>query len=260
MNEIYDQLADSWWDENGTLHLLKAMVNPWRVPYFRKLLSRQFRSQLNTTTLLDIGSGGGLLAEEFANLGIRVTGIDLSIKSLAAANHHAKESNLEISYCSGSGTALPFPDASFDIVSCCDVLEHIPDWQAAIREAARLLKPGGVFLFDTINRTLFSYLVLILGAQELPFSRILPKGTHVWNMFITLSELRQALSEVGLSCQEITGGVLALNPIRFTSTLIKLKTGKITVKEFGEQFPLKLSGKLTGNYIGWAGKAAHSAE
>ncbi len=152
-NHMYNELANSWWDENGPLHLLKVMVNPWRAPYFADVMRERFGADLSRIRLLDIGCGGGVLAEEFARLGCQVTGIDISVESIAVARAHARTEDLSIDYQTGSASQLPFDGSSFEVVSCCDALEHIPEWEQVVVEVGRVLEPGGLFLFDTINRT-----------------------------------------------------------------------------------------------------------
>jgi 2-polyprenyl-6-hydroxyphenyl methylase/3-demethylubiquinone-9 3-methyltransferase len=210
---MYSELADSWWDENGTLHLLKVMVNPWRVPYFADALQERFGADLSQVRLLDIGCGGGVLAEEFAKLGCQVTGIDISEESLAVARAHARTRDLSIKYQNGSATRLPFDEGSFGVVSCCDALEHIPELRQVIAEVGRVLKPGGLFLFDTINRTSKSKVNFIFGLQDFSFTKLFPKDAHVWEMFITPEELTTALEEHGMQVQGMSGGVIARNPI-----------------------------------------------
>ena len=164
-NQMYSQLADQWWDENGPLHLLKAMVNPWRVPYFANALAEGFGANLSSARLLDIGCGGGVLAEEFARLGCKVTGIDISAESIDVARAHARTEGLSIDYQVASAIPLQFETECFEVVSACDVLEHIPDWEEVIAGGARVLVPGGLFLFDTINRTSRSKATFIFGLQ-----------------------------------------------------------------------------------------------
>lgn len=250
--KFYDQLADTWWDENGILHLLKVMVNPWRVPYFKQLIYQSFGERLQSVQLLDIGSGGGLLTEEYHQMGLQVSGIDISEKSTKVAFSHAQLSGLNIGYIVGSATTLPFSDNSFDIVSCCDVLEHLSNWDLAISETARVLKPNGLFLFDTINRTLFSFIAMILGAEIIPFTRFLVKGTHSWQMFIKPEELVQTCEEHNLICKNISGGKPNSSLVSILGELIKLNQGRITIKEFGEKLSLKSSNNLSANYIGYA--------
>src|SRR5215212_11937255 len=115
-NRVYDDFADTWWDEDEFLHLLKVMVNPWRVPYFKNVLVKYYDQDLSHLRLLDIGCGGGVLAEEFASIGCQVTGIDISPRSIAVAHAHAALSGLPVDYRVGSGTSLPFDDERFDAV------------------------------------------------------------------------------------------------------------------------------------------------
>jgi 2-polyprenyl-6-hydroxyphenyl methylase/3-demethylubiquinone-9 3-methyltransferase len=251
---MYDEFADSWWDEDGTLHLLKVMVNPWRVPYFADALKERFGSDLSHVRLLDIGCGGGVLAEEFAKLGCQVTGIDISDESLAVARAHARTEGLSIDYRNGSAAQLPFDGGNFDVVSCCDVLEHIPNWELAIAEVGRVLKPSGLFLLDTINRTLQSKVNFIFGLQDSPFTKLFPKDTHVWEMFITPEELSAALERHGLHVQGLSGGVIARNPFSTLLEVRRYKRGKINVAELGRRLELKLDPDLSLNYLGVARK------
>ena len=133
--------------------------------------------------VLDLGCGGGLMSEAYARRGARVTGVDPSTVSLKVARAHARESGLSIRYKQGRGEAFPFPDASFDLVSCCDVLEHVDDLDAVIHRITRVLRPDGLFFFDTINRTWLSWLFVIEVFQE--WLHLVPAGTHDWDMFIT---------------------------------------------------------------------------
>lgn len=253
-NRIYDELAQTWWDENEFLHLLKVMVNPWRVPYFKHALVKHYGQNLSRVRLLDIGCGGGLLTEEFASMGCQVTGIDISPQSIAVARAHAVRSGLSIDYRVGSGTNLDFSDASFEAVSCCDVLEHIRDWKQVIAEAARVLVPGGLFLFDTINRTLNSRVTFIFGLQEFPLTALMPSDTHVWKMFITPDEISAALQEEGMQVEDLMGGKVAKNPLATLRDIYRQKQGRITFAELGRRLELKLDKDLSLNYLGYAQK------
>src|SRR5688572_17990692 len=142
-----------WWDECQPLSALLTMMNPGRFEYFRAILTERLHRAPRGKTALDIGCGGGLLAEEFARLGCVVTGIDPAESALETARAHAARSRLAIDYRHGTGEELPLTNASFDIAYSCDVLEHVSDVDLVIAEIARVLKPGGVFFFDTINRT-----------------------------------------------------------------------------------------------------------
>ena len=254
-NHMYNEFADSWWDENGTLHLLKVMVNPWRVPYFAEALKGRFGADLSQVRLLDIGCGGGVLAEEFAKLGCQVTGIDISDESLAVARAHARTQGLTIAYQSGSAAQLPFDGSSFEVVSCCDALEHIPAWEQVIAEVGRVLKPEGLFLFDTINRTSKSRVNFIFGLQDFPFTRLFPKDAHVWEMFITPEELSSVLEQNGMKVQGMSGGAIPRDPLSTLQEVRRHKRGEINVAELGRRLELKLDPDLSLNYLGYAQKS-----
>ena len=253
-NEIYDELTQTWWDENEFLHLLKVMVNPWRVPYFKTALIKHFGEDLGQVRLLDIGCGGGVLTEEFASMGCQVTGIDISPRSIEIAQAHAAKSGLSIDYRVGSGTRLPFEENSFEAVSCCDVLEHIREWKQVIAEAGRVLVPGGLFFFDTINRTMKSQVTFIYGLQESPLTKLMPADTHVWEMFITPDEISSAVREHGMVIEDMKGGKIAKNPLATLWDVRQQKQGKISFGELGRRLELKLDEDLALNYLGYARK------
>jgi 2-polyprenyl-6-hydroxyphenyl methylase/3-demethylubiquinone-9 3-methyltransferase len=253
-NQIYDEFAQTWWDEKEFLHLLKAMVNPWRVPYFKNALVKHYSQGLSQVRLLDVGCGGGVLTEEFAALGCQVTGIDISPKSIAVAQAHAAISGLSIDYRVGSGTSLSFEEHNFEAVSCCDVLEHIRDWEQVIAEVGRVLVPGGLFFFDTINRTTKSNVTFIYGLQELSLTKLMPADTHVWDMFITPDEIRSALKEHGMVVEDMKGGKIAKNPLATLWDIRQQKQGRISFAELGRRLKLKLDSDLSLNYLGYARK------
>ena len=143
-NELYNRLYDTWWDENTVLGSMRNGLNPGRFGYFKQVLLEKLRMDLQGKKILDVGCGGGLLAEEFARLGCAVTGIDPSELSLETARRHARESGLQIDSQVGAGESLPCEDGSFDIVYCCDVLEHVQDpgrvivpWMVPARQPRR---------------------------------------------------------------------------------------------------------------------------
>jgi 2-polyprenyl-6-hydroxyphenyl methylase/3-demethylubiquinone-9 3-methyltransferase len=259
-NHIYDDLAETWWDESEFLHLLKVMVNPWRVPYFRKILEKHYGQDLSQVRLLDIGCGGGVLTEEFALMGCQVTGIDISPRSIEIARRHAVRTELPIEYHVGSATQLPFAPESFDAVSCCDVLEHIHDWRQTIAEAGRVLKSRGHFFFDTINRTQQSKVQFIFGLQEFPLTRLMPANTHIWEMFIKPEELISALQENGFVPEDMKGGKIVKNPLATFWEVQQQKRGRITFAELGHRLKLKLDPDLSLNYLGYARKSAYLNE
>jgi 2-polyprenyl-6-hydroxyphenyl methylase/3-demethylubiquinone-9 3-methyltransferase len=201
-----------------------------------------------------VGCGGGVLAEEFARLGCQVTGIDIAEGSLQVARAHARTEGLSIDYRQGLATELPFEEGSFEVVSCCDVLEHIPDWQQVIAEAGRVLAPGSLFLFDTINRTRRSKSTFIFGLQEWSFTSLFPRDTHVWEMFITPAELEAALEKHGMQVKGMSGGIIAKNPLATLDEVRRHKRGEINVAELGRSLELKHGPDLSLNYLGYARK------
>jgi len=253
-NAMYNNEADSWWDENGTLHLLKVMVNPWRVPYFEDKLKKHFGNNLSNIRLLDIGCGGGVLAEEFARLKCQVTGIDISAESLNVARAHARAEGLSINYQIGSATKLQYDENSFDVATCCDVLEHIIQWEQVISEVRRVLKKGGLFFFDTINRTSKSKATFIFGLQEWSITRLFPRDTHFWEMFITPEELSRTLEKHGLEVKGLSGGVIARNPLATLIEVLRYKRGVINVAQLGHRLELRHDPDCSLNYLGFAQK------
>jgi ubiquinone biosynthesis O-methyltransferase len=157
--------------------------------------------------MIEVGCGGGLMAEEIARLGAAVIGVDPSAASIATAQAHAAASSLAIDYRIGSGEDLPAGDACADAVYCVDVLEHVADLHAVIGETARVLKPGGLYLFDTINRTRLSKLVMIKLSQEWAATAWMPPGLHDRDQFITPAELRRPHSRVTVTMPHIEPGV-----------------------------------------------------
>ena len=202
-------------------------------------------------TLLDIGCGGGYLTEAFARLGCQTTGIDLSQSSIQAARKHAESQELTIDYKVGSATALEFEDDSFDVLSCCDVLEHIEDWPAAVQEISRVLRPGGLFFFDTINRTIASYLTMIFGLEIFPLTRIFNPRTHIWNMFIKPGELSHELSKNYINVKEIKGGKMSANPIMAAYLLYRYNRVGSSFSDLGKSLKMAYSRDLSQNYLGY---------
>jgi 2-polyprenyl-6-hydroxyphenyl methylase/3-demethylubiquinone-9 3-methyltransferase len=194
---FYDQQAPHWWDEQATIAPLKRL-NPLRFEYFDRVVPGWAG-----LTVLDVGCGGGFTCEFLARRGAQVWGIDLSAACINVAKIHAAQENLPITYCCGAAEHLPYPDCSVDRVVCVDVLEHVADPQRAVAEISRVLKPGGIFCFDTINRTGQSRLVMIWLLENL--LRQIPRGIHDWQKFITPAELTQMLEQTGFSSIQIDG-------------------------------------------------------
>jgi len=258
-NELYNLYGASWWQEDSFLHTLKTGLNPARFGYFVKVFDR-LGIKPEGLRVLDAGCGGGILSEEFARLGCRVTGIDLSFRSCGTARQHAGEQGLTIDYLSGSDEALPFGGGSFDVVVCCDVLEHVSDVEAVIAETARVLRPGGLYLFDTINRTAQSYFETILVGQELPFTRFFAAGTHDWGQFIRPEEIERMLEKNKLAVGELTGLGPGISPLATLTAILLLKTGRINFAEFGRRLKFRYGGGMGGSYIGFASAGEEEAD
>jgi 2-polyprenyl-6-hydroxyphenyl methylase / 3-demethylubiquinone-9 3-methyltransferase len=252
-NTVYDRMADSWWNEDGFLHVLAAL-NPARFGYMRRVLTELLHLTLEGLPVLDVGCGGGLLAEEFARLGCTVVGVDPSEESLAAARIHAAGQGLAIEYRRASGEALPFADASFEVVYCCDVLEHVTDLRQVIAETARVLKPGGTYLYDTINRTPQSRLVMIKLLQEWRWTAMMPPRLHDWHMFIRPTELRGALEQQGLVPAGLIGLKPRANPLRVVRALRRLKQGRLTYVAAVREMDVGESPDTSLSYLGYARK------
>jgi len=255
-NAIYDHAAGAWWDERGFLHVLRAWVNPVRLGYLREVLPRA-APHPSGLRVLDVGCGGGLLAEEVARLGCRVTGIDPSAPSVAVAAAHAAESGLPILYAVATGERLPFAAESVDLVLCGDVLEHVAAPERLVAEAARVLRSGGVFFYDTPNRTVASWLVLIGFAQRLPVTRLAPPGFHDWRMFVTPPELEAMLTRHGIAPQGRLGIATDLNPVallRLARQVLAVRRGATSVAAAGRLAPLRRSRVTAVAFMGYGVK------
>ena len=249
-NAIYDRIPEAWWSDESFMALLRNAVNPPRFEYFSKVLASRFGDARASLSVLDVGCGGGLLAERFASLGCDVTGVDISLPTLAAAREHARSAGLSIRYEAGDAAALPFAASAFDLVCCCDVLEHVDDLDRVIVQIARVMKPGGLFFFDTINRTWRSRLLAIKVAQD--WTRLVPRNVHVWERFIRPEELTASLERHGLAVRDLAGLSPALNPLKALVSFAQLKLGRINFGQMGRAFVLSRSADLSLSYMGYA--------
>ncbi len=199
----FEALASRWWDPDGDFKPLHQM-NPVRADYI------DTRSAVAGKTYLDVGCGGGILTEDMARRGAKVTGIDMGEAPLSVARLHALESGVDVDYqrITAEDLALAQPE-SYEVVSCLEMLEHVPEPQSVVNACARLAKPGANLYFSTINRNPKSFLMAIVGAEYV--ARLLPKGTHEYKKFIRPSELSQCLRNAGLEVIEITG--ILYNPL-----------------------------------------------
>lgn len=212
--ERFRALAAKWWDPEGEFAPLHA-IGPERTRFLREQLVRHFGRgagavrPLEGLRIADIGCGGGLVCEPLTRLGAEMTGIDPAEENVAAARTHAAESGLEIDYRAARVEELAAEGARFDAVIALEVVEHVPDVQAFVGVCAQVLRPGGMMLFSTINRTAKAFALAIVGAEYV--LRWLPRGTHQWDRFVTPAELGSALAASGLSLVETRG--LSFNPI-----------------------------------------------
>lgn len=202
--EKFQAIASRWWDRESEFRPLHEM-NPLRVGYIE-----QQAGQLEGLKILDIGCGGGILAEALASRGAEVSGIDLAEMSLKVAKLHLHESKLDIDYQMISAEDFATTHAnSFDLITCLEMLEHVPDPASIVNAAASMLKPGGDLFFSTINRNPKSFALAIIGAEYV--LNMLPKGTHDYSKFIKPSELCKAARDNQLDVIDITG--MTYNPV-----------------------------------------------
>ncbi len=254
-NEIYNREGEGWWEEDNPLNVLHGSITPGRFAYFRDVLTSRLGLRPWDVRALDIGCGGGFLAEEFAHLGCRVVGVDPSAVSIETARRHAAASGLDVDYRVGSGERLPVADGEFDLVTCCDVLEHVSDLDAVTSETARVLKPGGIFLFDTLNRTLASKLLAIKVMQEWRLTRFIDATVHEWAMFIKPEELVVTLGRHGLRIGEIVGlGPPVEKKPLVLLNFIRANRGRISCGELSRRLDTGQVKSTSVAYMGFATK------
>jgi 2-polyprenyl-6-hydroxyphenyl methylase/3-demethylubiquinone-9 3-methyltransferase len=207
--EKFSQLAHKWWDPNSEFKPLHD-INPLRLGYIDHIAS------LAEKTVLDVGCGGGILAESMAGLGAKVTGIDLAEKSLQVAKLHLLESGKRVEYrkVAVEDLAAERPE-HYDVVTCMEMLEHVPHPARIVAACAKLAKPGGHVFFSTLNRNPKSYLFAVIGAEYV--LNLLPRGTHDFAKFIKPSELAQWCRDAGLNVADVTG--MSYSPMNKTYSL-----------------------------------------
>jgi 2-polyprenyl-6-hydroxyphenyl methylase/3-demethylubiquinone-9 3-methyltransferase len=199
----FEELASRWWDRNSEFKPLHE-INPLRANFIDRI------SPVAGTQLIDVGCGGGILAESMARRGATVTGIDMGAAPLNVARIHQLESGVEVDYHQTTAEQMAEAHAgAFDVVCCLEMLEHVPDPSSVIRACADLCQPGGNLYFSTINRNPKSYLFAVVGAEYM--LKLLPKGTHDYTRFIKPSELATWIRDAGLELGEMTG--LLYNPL-----------------------------------------------
>ncbi|OQS44736.1 bifunctional 2-polyprenyl-6-hydroxyphenol methylase/3-demethylubiquinol 3-O-methyltransferase UbiG [Chromobacterium haemolyticum] len=199
----FSQLAHKWWDMSGEFKPLHE-INPLRLGFIDQ------RAAIAGKQVLDVGCGGGILAESMAARGAAVTGIDLAKKSLKVAQLHSLESGVAVDYrCVAVEELAEEAPASFDVVTCMEMLEHVPDPQSVVRSCASLVKPGGWVFFSTLNRNAKSYLLAVVGAEYV--LNMLPRGTHEYARFLKPSELSRMARNAGLDLDAVRG--MSYNPL-----------------------------------------------
>jgi len=209
----FDILGDQWWDESGPMKPLHQL-NPLRLDYIKRQTLAHFGlkpgfKSLQNLKIADIGCGGGIVAEPLCRLGARVTGVDAGAENIKVAKAHAAAQGLEIEYLATTAEALAAKNRQFDIVTALEIVEHVDDVPLFMEAVCRLVRPGGLLIMSTLNRTTRSYLFGIVAAEYV--LRWLPPGTHDWKKFLKPSELCAHLAQEGLEAEDITG--LVYNPI-----------------------------------------------
>jgi len=216
----FEAMAAEWWDLNGKFKPLH-MLNPCRLDYITSQIAAEFDRNLDADApfkglrILDIGCGGGLLAEPMARLGADVVGADAAERNIPVAQVHAEQSGLTIDYRHTTAEAMAEAGEQFDVVLNMEVVEHVADPQAYLTACQQLLKPGGLMVCSTINRNPKSYLMAIIGAEHI--MRWLPKGTHEWSKFITPDELFELIEKAQLEPVDRKG--FMFNPITWSWSL-----------------------------------------
>lgn len=229
-NAFYDDLGEKWFEaSNHPIALLRAenrLRNPWIASHLKQ-----------KSKVIDLGCGAGFLTNALAAAGHEVTGVDLSKGSLEMA-----QKNSPATYIEADVTAVPLTSHTFDVVCAMDLLEHVPDPKKVVQEAARLLKPGGLFFFHTFNRTFMSWLLVIKGVDW--FVKNAPKNMHVYNLFIKPEELSSWCKELGMQVQEMKGVGLKWN---------KWATWKMAfTREISENLEFRFNRSLRMGYSGYA--------
>lgn len=213
--ERFERLAKAWWDPTGKFRPLHQ-IGPARLSFIRDELTRHFSlpaggaQPFKGLRILDVGCGGGLISEPMGRLGAAVTGIDPGAQNVAIARSHAEAQGLAIDYRAATVEDLAAKGEQYDAVVCLEVVEHVPDVGEFVKACAALVRPGGLLILSTINRTLKAYALAIVGAEYV--LGWLPRGTHQWERFVTPDELKRHVEAAGLTGTHLMG--FTYNPLR----------------------------------------------
>ncbi|HEX2136078.1 MAG TPA: bifunctional 2-polyprenyl-6-hydroxyphenol methylase/3-demethylubiquinol 3-O-methyltransferase UbiG [Microvirga sp.] len=211
----FERLAETWWDPKGPMRALHKL-NPVRLAYIRDQACRRFGRDpkgvrpLEGLSVLDVGCGGGILSEPLARIGAAVTGLDPAPTNVSVARLHAERTGVEVAYRNETVEAVVARGERFDLVLAMEVVEHVADVSAFVRACAEAVRPGGLLVMATINRTLRSFALAIVGAEYV--LGWLPRGTHQWDRFVTPEELAMAIEAAGLAVSDLRGVVYS--PLR----------------------------------------------
>jgi 2-polyprenyl-6-hydroxyphenyl methylase / 3-demethylubiquinone-9 3-methyltransferase len=216
----FSRIAAEWWDPHGKFKPLHR-INPLRIDYIRRQVCAHFNRTDSGMTplaglgLVDIGCGGGLIAEPMARLGANVTGVDASEKNIAVASVHAQQSGLTVHYTASTAEDLAAQGVQFDVVLALEIIEHVADVNLFYQAITQLIKPDGILVLSTINQTPKSYAMAIVGAEYV--LRWLPRGTHQWSKFIRPSAMARSVQAQGLTVVDTQG--LVFNPLKWQFSL-----------------------------------------
>jgi 2-polyprenyl-6-hydroxyphenyl methylase/3-demethylubiquinone-9 3-methyltransferase len=254
-NAVYGVQSEQWWQPESPWYQMTVTFDPARVGYAKKILLDRLKIAPGGVAALEVGCGGGFMTEEIARMGFETTGVDPSERSILVAARHARDRGLKIRYLTGAGESLPFEDRSFGVVFCCDVLEHVRDLPQVISEISRVLKPGGVFYYNTLNRTWASLLGAIKVSQVWKRWAFMPPNLHVWRMFIKPREMKALLRQNGLEWREHRGLMPDVPIPRLLGHLRKRARGEWTYSELAGRVRMIESRLTAVMYMGYAIKS-----
>jgi len=244
--ERFNRLSTTWWNRDGPMRPLHV-VNALRLDYVANRIHRHrplegANMALSGLRILDVGCGGGLLAEPLAHRGAHVVGVDASPGNIAAARLHAQEQTVGIDYRLGELSQVLSADEQFDVVLALEVVEHVSDLRSFVDQAARRVSPGGMLFMSTIDRTLMSFVTAIVGAEYV--LRVLPRGTHQWARFVRPTELVSAASQAGLTKTDLIG--MRYDPFRHRASWCdSTRVNYMAVFERASAHPSGISGHAT---------------